>query len=121
MDNSESDSSEVILGLYSDVRNVDSSLIQFDALIFPSGPAGGNPYNLRTFAIMNQAENYTVAVDFINFYSNFGYNDELNERMETLSIYEDMRDTDLEFYPYKVKPEKLIPYHSITRRVINKL
>lgn len=116
------DSVNAILGMYSDLYNMeDTSMAYLDKVSFPRGIQEGSYFNLRTMCIVNQAENYSDAKQFIRFYRNPGHNDELNSLLHTFPLDYLLTSRNDSFVLYAVRPEKLIQYQSMIRRVVNKL
>lgn len=110
------------LDVYSSLQTPpsDSVFNSLDAVSFPTGKGNGAAYNLRTICIINQAEHYRLANDFIRFYRNPGYNDELNEQLGTLGLHYELTSTKtVKLSTYQ--PEALLQYQSMIQRVINKL
>lgn len=116
------DSVNAILGMYSDLFDMeDTTMAYLDKISFPRGIQEGSYFNLRTMCIVNQAENYSDAQQFIRFYRNPGHNDELNSLLHTFPLDYLLTSRNNSFVLYTVRPEKLIQYQSMIQRVVNKL
>lgn len=94
--------------------NKDSNhLYKNKSFLFPNEWGKGTFYNLRSIAIVNQASNYTVALDFIGFCLDEKTNVKLNDALNTYSIYSRQSD----FRKYSLSAEELIPYYTTIDRI----
>ena len=108
-----------ILSSYSDYSSSKDDLFNFQErfLTFPNGRSSGTYYNVRTAAIINQAQNYSTAKSFIIYYTEPQNNKPLNNRMNTISYF----DKSYSFRKYPEAPNDLIHYYKIVERVLHKL
>jgi len=105
------------LSSYNKKYQSDSLLMNYSEFIYPNNNSKGTFYNLRTFAIVDQAENYSIAKDFILFYTEEKRNKSLCSEMSIISINEQNKPCRL----YKVKSEKLLQYYNSIQRIFIKL
>lgn len=91
-----------------------SSFVQFPELksnygirSYPNQRSSGSFYNVRTFVIVDQAENYTTATQCIDYFLGEKQNKKLNRSLGTNSIYSYSDELRL----YNEAPEALIPYY----------
>ncbi|MEJ6777512.1 MAG: hypothetical protein QNK85_09360 [Crocinitomicaceae bacterium] len=100
-----------VLTTLSDFKlNKDSNhLYKNKSFLLPNERSKGTFYNLRSIAIVNQASNYTIALDFIGFCLDEKNNVKLNDALNTYSIYS----RQIDFRKYSPSAEELIPYYSI--------
>lgn len=110
-----------VLGLFSDVKSIDSLSNNIVSSSFINDDDGRNPYNLRTICIINQSEHYTLARKFISFYRNPGHNDDLSLKLDIIPLFFELSERTFNFTPNTVNPEKQMQYYTITERIINKL
>lgn len=108
-----------ILTSYSDYSTSEDSLLNFQNrfLTFPNGRSSGTHYNVRTAAIINQAQNYSTAKQFILHFTNLQNNKSLNKKLHTISYLDESHS----FKKYTESPDDLIHFYKIAERVINKL
>ena len=107
-----------ILTTLSDFKKFkDSILYKNKSFLLPDERSTGTFYNTRSVAIVDQAQNYTVAVDFIKYCTEENNNIKLNKALNTYSIYS----TQSNFRKYNTPAEELIPYYSMTERIKRKL
>lgn len=95
----------------------DSIFKNLTAIYYPNQSANGAFYNLNTFAIVNQAENYTTANKFIQYYMSEKHNRKLNIAIGTIPIHDAHKSPRL----YNVRPEELLQYYSMTERILTKI
>jgi len=110
---------EVILTTYSDFKknNFTDNRFKNKSSFFPNSNGKGTLFNVRSISIVNQAQNYVNAKEFIFFYSKPKRNIELNKEFRTMSVFSNQ----IECTYYTVSPEKLVPYYSMVDRVLKKL
>ena len=85
--------------------------------LMPNRNSTGTFYNTRTFCIVNQAENYVTAKTFVSFFLEKKHNSKINERLNTLSIYNPGNG----FRRYSTHTENLLSYFIMVERVLQKL
>ena len=95
----------------------DSLFLKFRKVHYPNGNSKGTFYNLRTFAIVDQAENYSLARDLILFYLEAKNNDDLCSKLSIISINEPNKPCRL----YNVKSDELMQYYNSIQRIFSKL
>ena len=95
----------------------DSTIYKNKSFLLPNERSTGTFYNTRSIAIVDQAANYTVAIDFIKFCTEENNNIKLNTALNTYSIYSNQSN----FRKYNTSAEELIPYYSMTERIKSKL
>lgn len=110
---------KTILTTYSNFHNrvKSDSLFMGKSIIFPNKRTTGTFYSIRTFCIVDQAQNYTEADAFIKFYSEPKNNKAINRSMRTISVYSE----ESKFRKHAVPAEKLFAYYGMVERVLNKL
>jgi len=108
-----------ILTLYSDFSSNKDTLLDFSnrVLSYPNSKSTGSFFNLRTIAIINQAQNYSVAKDFIFYCLEDKNNRSINKALNTFPISPAKEI----FRKYNVSQEKLVEYNQIIARVLKKL
>ncbi len=84
--------------------------------ILRSGGAGSF-YNLRTFCLAGQCENYTSACTFINYFMNEAKNAPLCRALHLVPI----GSPGSVFRPYKTPTEDLLPYYTMVERTLERL
>jgi ABC-type Fe3+ transport system substrate-binding protein len=87
------------------------------SFLLPNERSNGTFYNLRSIAIVDQASNYTSAIDFIFFCIEEENNTKINQKLNTYSIYPSQSN----FRKYNTSSEELFPYYSMTERIKSKL
>ena len=87
----------------------------FSGLTFPNSTKNGTFYNLRTMAIVEQTENYSMAKLFIKFYLQTKQNQELTKQLSVLPL---QKKTD-SFREYSVRQDELIQFFTLTNRILN--
>ena len=97
--------------------NTDSLYLKFREVHYPNGNSKGTFYDLRTFAIVDQAENYSLAKDFILFFMKQENSNTLCSKLSIISANE----TNKPFRLYKDKSEKLLQYYNSIQRIFAKL
>ncbi len=110
-----------ILALYSDFRTFPKSLKKYTIVNYPKGKKEGSYFNLRSIAIVRQAEHFTLAKNFISFYRNAGYNEDINLKLKTVPLFHSLLDSHNEFVPYPLNPEKALEYQLTIERMLNKM
>ena len=110
---------KTILTTYSNFheRAKSDSLFIGKSIIFPNKRTTGTFYSIRTFCIVDQAQNYTEADALIKFYCEPKNNKALNRAMQTISVYS----KEYNFRKHAVPAEKLFGYYGMVERVLNKL
>lgn len=86
-------------------------------IVFPNTKSTGTFYNLRTFCIANQAENYDESISLINFYLQEKNNKNLNKKLNTIAIHSN----EIGFRKYYMSSEKMSQYFLTIERLIQKL
>lgn len=99
------------------IRKKSDSLFIGKSIIFPNKRTTGTFYTIRTFCIVEQAQNYTEADAFIKFYSEPKNNKAINRSLNTISVYSEA----YKFRKQSVPLEKLFAYFGMVERVLNKL
>lgn len=84
----------------------------YASLVYPNQRSSGSFYNVRSFVVVDQAENYTTAVLCIDYFLEEKQNEKFNRSMGTTSIYQYTDEIRL----YNEKPELLIPYYELVDR-----
>lgn len=85
--------------------------------VFPNTKSTGTFYNLRTFAIAIQAENFEQALTFTDYFSELNANSFLNKELNTIGI----TSNEVGFRKYYYKTEDMISYYLTAERLLNKL
>lgn len=85
--------------------------------LLPNERSTGTFYNVRSIAFVDQAQNYTIAKEFLQFYLEDENNIELNKKLNTYSFYSNHSN----FRKYGTSAESLIPYYSMIDRIKRKL
>ncbi|MCH2223970.1 MAG: hypothetical protein MK066_04310 [Crocinitomicaceae bacterium] len=118
IDDYSNDSLLLCLGTYSSLYDVskDTILNSLNQISYPKWKSNGTFYNLRTMAIVKQAENFTVAKEFISFYRNPGYNGQLTEKLHLFRINMSL-DNKQSFTPNTYTNQDLIQYHTGIERI----
>ncbi len=108
-----------ILTLYSDFSTNKDSLLDYSSrfLCYPNSKSTGTFFNLRTITIINQAQNYLTAKEFIFYCLEEKNNRRINNYLNTFSISSQNK----VFRRYNVSQEKLVEYHQIIGRILRKL
>lgn len=108
-----------ILTTYTKYTTSKDSLYQFEQrfLTYPNARTSGVFFNIRTMAIVKQAQNYSVAKSFILFYSEENNNIQLNKKLNVLSTFQE----GLPFRKYNETPSNLVQYYQTVDRVIKKI
>lgn len=86
-------------------------------IVFPNTKSTGTFYNLRTFCIANQAENYDESISLIDFYLKEKNNKSLNKKLNTVAIHSN----DIGFRKYYMSSEKMSQYFLTIERLMQKL
>jgi hypothetical protein len=86
-------------------------------IIFPNTKSTGTFYNLRTFCIANQAENYDESISLIHYFLEQKNNSFLNHKMHTIAVHSN----DIGFRKYYMSSEKMSQYFLTIERLIQKL
>lgn len=98
-------------------QRLKSDTIYFNRSIsYPNKKSTGSFYNLRTFGIIKQAENYMSAKNFISFCLTSKNNSVINSKIGTISIHPSKND----FRKYSTSIEKLIEQYILVDRVVRK-
>jgi ABC-type thiamine transport system substrate-binding protein len=110
---------EVILTTYSDFKrnNFTDNRFKNKSSFFPNSNGKGTLFNVRSISLVNQAQNYVNAKEFIFFYTKPKRNIELNKEFHTMSVFSNQKECNY----YTISPEKLIPYYGMVDRVLKKL
>lgn len=107
-----------LLTTYSSFFNSNkSNQIKNKKIIFPNTKSTGTFYNLRTFCIANQAENYDESISLIHYFLSKKNNGVLNKKMNTIPIHSN----DLGFRKYYMSSEKMSQYFLTVERLLRKL
>jgi len=108
-----------ILTTYSDFSSNKDTLLDYSNrfLMYPNSKSTGTFFNLRTIGIVDQAQNYTVAQDFIFYCLEEKNNKRINNKMNTFSISPSKE----VFRKYSVSQEKLVEYNQIVMRLLQKV
>lgn len=77
----------------------------------------GSFYNLRTLCIASQCENYSEAQAFLHHYLTEKPNAVLCRKLHLVSVYR----TGADFRPYKLSTEELLSYHTLVKRILDRL
>ncbi|MCH2231269.1 MAG: hypothetical protein MK105_13075 [Crocinitomicaceae bacterium] len=85
--------------------------------LLPNERTTGIFYNVRSISLVDQAENFTTAKEFLFHYLEEENNIALNKKINTYSIYSNHSN----FRKYNTSPEMLIPYYSMIDRIKRKL
>lgn len=85
--------------------------------IFPNTKSTGTFYNLRTFAIAIQAENFEHALTLIDYFSESNANNYINKKLSTVSI----TSNEVGFRKYYYKTENMVSYYLTAERLLDKL
>lgn len=110
-----------ILSLYSDFKQFPSELKSYKIMNYPKGMKEGSYFNLRTLAIIRQAEHFALARNFISFYRNAGYNEDLNIKLHTIPLFHSLINSNEDFVTYPLNPEKTLEYHLTIERMLDKM
>ena len=102
---------------YSTKFQNDSILQKYTILGYPNSSTSGTFYNLRTACIAGQAQHFTEAVSFIEFYMSEDNNKNLNARLHTLSVFRDQDDSRL----YHIDSKDVIQYYKSFLRILSRL
>lgn len=117
------DSAEVVLCLYSQLNTFgDSIWMKYPTdCFFPNQDRKGAYYDLITLSIIQQAEHFSDAQKFVEYYQNSGANTRLNANLNRFSIYKylNARKYKPKFHPAKL--DELLKYHDVLVRIIDKL
>ena len=84
--------------------------------VFPNTKSTGTFYNLRTIIIVEQAENYTSATEFIKFALTPSHNEVMCKRLNIIPL-----DSSRHFRKYYLSTEKMIAYYLTVERLNVKL
>lgn len=106
-----------ILTNYSAFYNSKSNQFTDKVCVFPNTKSTGTFYNLRTFTIAVQAENFTEATTFIKYYSEQNANEILNEKLNTIGIGTNKKG----FRKYYYNSEEMMSYYLTVDRLLNKI
>lgn len=85
-------------------------------VILRSGNAGSF-YSLKTFAFVNQCENYSEARTFVKYFMREDKNQYLAKRFDFISVHK----AEEVFRPYKISTEELFQYYTLIERWLEKL
>lgn len=94
----------------------DSILNRFTKLNFPNSTTSGTFYNLRTICITEQAQDYTEALMFINYYLLPQNNEKLNRYLHTLPISSKQDGIRL----YYIDSKEIIQYYKLFNRILKR-
>lgn len=108
-----------ILTTYNDYIVNKDSILNYSQrrLKLSNNSSKGTFYNLRTFAIVKNAQNYSTAKDFALYYLKKGDNISLNKKLSTIPIYY----PEAQFKRYKTNTSELIQYYTTIERMLSKL
>lgn len=95
----------------------DSVLSKYTNLTYPNSSSSGTFYNLRTVCIAGQAQHFTLATSFINYYLLPKNNARLNGKLNTISITGGLNGIKL----YRIDSKELMQYYVMIRRILSKL
>ena len=113
-------SAPVILTTFEDYMSnfkSDSILSKYTELTFPNSTSSGTFYNLRTLSIIGQAQHFTTATSFANYYLSPSNNERLNNRLNTLPIIGNNQDIKL----YNISHRELMQYYLMFKRILSRL
>lgn len=85
--------------------------------IFPNTKSTGTFYNLRTFTIAIQAENFEEALTFVHYFSESNANSFINRELNTIGI----KSNEVGFRKYYYRTEEMMSYYLTAERLLNKL
>ncbi len=102
---------------YSSNFKGDSIFSKCTDLSFPNSSSSGTFYNMRTVCIASQAQHFSAATSFLNFYLSPSNNRHINEKLNTMSV----TNTDRDIMLYQVKSDELMQYYLMFKRILNKL
>jgi len=117
--NQKSPNRPVFLTTYSkgiDTKNKDL-FKHYKDIFIPNQRTKGSFYDLKTFAIVKQAEHFTTAKSFIKHYLKEKQNLFLTQKLNVYSVCKNKRTIRL----YKVSSDNLIQYYSMIQRIQSKL
>lgn len=107
-----------ILTNFSTFKNNDYKEIFKDKIcIFPNTKSTGTFYNLRTFTIAVQAENFEEALAFVHYFSESSANSFINRELYTIGIFSN----EVGFRKYYYSTESMMSYYLTAERLLNKL
>ncbi len=108
-----------ILTLYSDFSSNKDALLDYGnrLLRYPNSKSTGTFFNLRTIAIINQAQNYSTAKSFVLYCLTEKNNKRINKELNTFPV----SISNKIFRRYNVSQEKLVEYHQIVDRLLKKI
>jgi hypothetical protein len=115
-----SHSASIVLTTYEKFETIfkkDSILNRFTKLTFPNSSTSGTFYNLRTVCITAQAQDYTEALSFINYYLLPSNNERLNKHLHTISVSGEKDVTRL----YYIDSKDIMQYYRLFNRILTKL
>lgn len=95
----------------------DSTIQSYSELIYPNAQSKGTFYDLYTFTIVKQAENFTHAKEFIIYYTEEAKNKKLAEHFQLIPTT--INSSSYRFY--KEKSTYLLQYYATIRRVYSKI
>ncbi len=106
-----------ILTLYSDFSSNRDSLLNYSNrfLSYPNSKSTGTFFNLRSIAIVNQAQNYIPAKEFIHYCLEEKNNYRINNYLNTFPIEQTI------FRKYTISQEKLVEYNQFVKRLLRKI
>lgn len=99
---------------YVTLNKRDSSLQHINSVHFPDQSKAGMYYNVRTFAIVDQAERYKQAKSLIAFYTKEANNQRLCNALHIFGIHNNLK-------LRKESPDGLLQYYSMIERMLNRL
>jgi ABC-type thiamine transport system substrate-binding protein len=99
---------------YVKLDKTDSTFRKINSVHFPNQNTKGAFYNLKTFAIVDQAEHYSMARDLIQFYTEEEANQRLSNKLNVFGISNNIRLNNKH-------TEDLMPYYGMIERMLNKI
>lgn len=94
----------------------DSLTKRYSKTFYPNQNGTGAFYDLRTICIVNQAENFQEAKNFIKHCLSQKNNEQLNQQLRTASVT-----SKTNFRSFKTRSEELLQYYGMVERIQNKL
>lgn len=118
-----SDSAEVVLCMYSQLNTFNDSIWKKypEDSFFPNRDREGVYFDVMTLSIVQQAEHFSHAQNFLKHCQNSGYNAKLNADLKRFPIYEylNVRKEGPKFYTKNL--DELLKYHDVLVRILDKL
>ena len=102
---------------YSSNFKNDSILQNYSEMSFPNSTTSGTFYNLRTASITAQAQHFSDAVSFIEYYTTKENNEALNENLHTLPIFRVADASRL----YRIDSKDVMQYYKSFLRILKSL